>query len=125
MTADGFRRRALAMPGAIEGAHGGHPDFRVGTRVFATLDYPRPGWAMVKLAPEQQEMVVAAEPTAFSPAKGAWGKRGATLLLLERTDAATVESVIGMAWENATSRNDPRPRYSPDNSRRRRSSSSL
>ena len=33
----------------------GHPDFRVGGRIFATLGYPAGGWAVVMLAPEQQE----------------------------------------------------------------------
>ena len=30
MTPNQFRRLALALPDATEGAHGGHPDFRVG-----------------------------------------------------------------------------------------------
>ncbi len=29
MTVDAFRRTALALPGAMENAHMGHPDFRV------------------------------------------------------------------------------------------------
>ena len=33
---------------------------------------------MVKLAPEQQQMLVAAEPAMFVPVKGTWGLRGAT-----------------------------------------------
>ena len=33
-----FRRLALALPGAEEGSHQGHPDFRVNGRVFASLD---------------------------------------------------------------------------------------
>src|SRR5688572_29037591 len=38
MTAAAFRRIALGMSGAVEGAHMGHPDFRtgVGGRIFAT-----------------------------------------------------------------------------------------
>jgi hypothetical protein len=35
-----FRRLALAHPGAEERAHMGHPDFRVGGRLFATLGSP-------------------------------------------------------------------------------------
>ena len=37
MTADKFRQLALALPEAIEKAHMGHPDFRVGGKIFATL----------------------------------------------------------------------------------------
>ena len=43
----------------------GHPDFRVAGRIFATLGYPRSGWGMVKLTPEQQELFVRAQPAAF------------------------------------------------------------
>ena len=32
-----FRRIALSMPEASEGAHMGHPDFRVKGKIFATL----------------------------------------------------------------------------------------
>ena len=36
MTADDFRRITLALEGAVEKAHMGHPDFRVNGRIFAT-----------------------------------------------------------------------------------------
>lgn len=55
MTVDGFRRLALSMPESSEVGHMGHPDFRVGGKIFATLGYPDRGWAVVKLTPEQQE----------------------------------------------------------------------
>ena len=51
MTPAAFRKLALSLEGATEGAHGGHPDFRAGGRVFATLGYPGAEWGMVKLAP--------------------------------------------------------------------------
>ena len=35
MTADRFRRIALRLPGVVEAAHMGHPDFRVGKRIAA------------------------------------------------------------------------------------------
>lgn len=37
LTPDAFRRLALDLPGAIESAHMGHPDFRANGRIFATL----------------------------------------------------------------------------------------
>ena len=37
MTADDFRRLALAMDGAVERSHMNHPDFRANGRIFATL----------------------------------------------------------------------------------------
>jgi hypothetical protein len=99
MTDDEFARLALGMRGAAAGGHMGHRDFRVGKKIFATLGYPRAGFAMAKLAPEQQAMLVAAEPDIFAPAAGAWGRGGATVIDLARVDAATAESAIRMARE--------------------------
>jgi YjbR len=71
MTSEQFRRMALRFPGSSERSHMGHPDFRVGGKIFATLGYPEEGWAMVKLLPEQQREFVKAEPGRFVPVKGA------------------------------------------------------
>jgi hypothetical protein len=95
-----FRRLALALPEATEGAHMGHPDFRVRNKIFASLGVPDKAWGMVKLTPEQQAMVIAAEPGAFKPAAGAWGRRGSTHVRLAAADAATIESALAMAWRN-------------------------
>ena len=46
----------------------------MGKRVFASLFYPDKDWGMVKLTPEQQAMVVDAEPEIFRPVSGGWGK---------------------------------------------------
>lgn len=67
-TADEFRRIALSLEGAEEGAHQKHPDFRFAGQVFATLGYPDAGHGMVKLEPMMQEMVIEAEPDVFRPA---------------------------------------------------------
>jgi hypothetical protein len=76
MTPDGFRRIALGLDGAIESAHHGHPDFRVGGRIFATLAYPDRRWGMVNLTPDQQRTRVREHPDAFVPVKGRWGEPG-------------------------------------------------
>ena len=49
-SADDFRRIALSFPGAEERAHMGHPDFRVGGRIFATLHAPGKGTGAVPTA---------------------------------------------------------------------------
>lgn len=100
MTPDDFRRVALSMAGVAEAGHMGKPDFRLGKRIFATLGYPDAGHGMVKLTPEQQEMLTAAEPEVFRPANGAWGRGGSTLVRLERVDEATLLSAMTMAWGN-------------------------
>ncbi len=100
VTAEAFRKLALGMPDAVEAAHMGHPDFRVGKRIFATLDYPQAGWAMVKLTLEQREIVTGEAPAVFSAVPGAWGESGATQILLAEADEAQAERAIRMAWEN-------------------------
>ena len=100
MTAEGFRRLALAFPEALESEHMRHPDFRVGGRIFATLGYPDASFGMVKLAAEQQELFLSAAPEVFAPAKGAWGKRGSTTVRLARASAATLRDAMAAAWRN-------------------------
>ena len=100
MSSKRFRAVALSLSGALEGAHQGHADFRVGNRIFATLGYPDDGWGMVKLTPEQQSILTAAEPDIFRPVPGGWGKRGSTLVRLTKTDAATLRSALTLAWGN-------------------------
>lgn len=102
MTPAAFRKLALSLEGATEGAHGGHADFRAGGKVFASLGYPDAGWGMVKLAPEQQQVVVAAEPAMFVPVKGTWGQRGATGIKLSAADSRTALSALTMAWQTVT-----------------------
>ncbi len=100
MKAADFRKAALKLPDTMEGAHMGHADFRVGGKIFATLGYPDDTYGMVKLTPEQQEILVAAEPDMFAPVPGGWGKRGATRVILADLDATTLTSALEMAWRN-------------------------
>ena len=101
-SADDFRRIALSFPGAEEHSHMGHPDFRVGGRIFATLGAPDEQWGMAALLPEQQELAVAAERAAFRPASGAWGRKGSTLVRLEAISAEWLERALRWAWEKRT-----------------------
>jgi hypothetical protein len=100
MTAAEFRRMALSFPETAESAHMEHPDFRVGGKIFATLGYPRGGWAMVKLMPDQQQDLVRAEPKAFVTVKGKWGQRGATNVILKAAEKVRVREALEAAWRN-------------------------
>jgi hypothetical protein len=100
MTPAAFRKLALSFGGAIEGAHGGHADFRAGGKVFATMGYPDDDHAMVKLTPDQQRLLVDAEPAVFLPVKGGWGLRGATNVRLAAADLKTARSALTIAIGN-------------------------
>jgi hypothetical protein len=101
LTADDFRRIALGMRDAVEGAHMGHPDFRAYGRIFATLhaDHQR---GMVKLTPEQQDRFVRDMTRAFAPENGAWGRQGCTVVRLDAVDEDTLGEAITLAWRNST-----------------------
>jgi hypothetical protein len=99
MTADKFRTLALAIPGAVEGAHMGHADFRVQGKIFATLGYPDENFGMVKLSPAQQQLFIKKAPTAFAPCAGAWGKKGSTSVCLARAKAAELREMLASANE--------------------------
>jgi hypothetical protein len=100
MTPNQFRRIALSLPDAVEGAHMGHADFRVGGKIFATLGHPDPACGMVQLKPDQQALLVETSPKVFTPVPGGWGRQGSTHVRLAAADAATLKHALTMAWTN-------------------------
>lgn len=98
MTSADFRKLALSLPETVEVGHMGHPDFRVGGKIFATLGYPGAGWAMVRLLPEEQSAFVAARPKMFVPVKGGWGNAGATNVILRGASRPAVRAALLSAW---------------------------
>jgi hypothetical protein len=104
MTVTEFRRLALSLPEAIESAHMGHPDFRVGGKIFATLAYPSREWGVVMLAPDDQEFFVKAKPRAFTPAPGAWGRAGSTQVRLRQAPKGLVREAMIAAWRRRAPR---------------------
>jgi hypothetical protein len=86
MTPENFRKAALALPGAEERAHQGHPDFRASGKVFAIVGWPDAG--RVKLDPEQQALLCQAKPNIVRPVPGGRGKQGSTNLHLGRVCSA-------------------------------------
>jgi hypothetical protein len=104
MTPAAFLKLAMSLPEVTEGSHQGGPDLRVGGKIFASPAV-RPGAAAyLKLSPEQQKMLCAAEPEAFAPVPGGWGARGATWFYPKHADVQTARSALWMAWRNAASK---------------------
>jgi hypothetical protein len=99
MTSHEFRKLALSLPEAVEQSHFDHPDFRVGGKIFSTLNYPSAGWAMVALTPTDQQLFTLAAPKAFVPVKGAWGAKGATNIELKHATKRRVEDALRAAWK--------------------------
>ena len=103
MTANDFRRIALGLTDAIEGAHMGHPDFRVHGRIFATLHADNKQ-GMVKLPPVEQDKFVRENPDMFAPENGAWGRQGCTRVQLAAVDEDTLGEAMTLAWQDAVNK---------------------
>jgi hypothetical protein len=98
MNGDDFRELALRMPEATEGSHGGHADFRVGGKIFATLALEREGYGVLKLTPEEQAGMVEEAPEIFTPVAGGWGRMGFTRVCLESVTPDVLEGALRTAW---------------------------
>jgi hypothetical protein len=98
MTPAQFRKIALSLPEAAESAHHGHPDFRVGGKIFATLGYPDTAHGVVMLDPDEQRFYMKVGGAAFFPANGEWGRRGSTVVKLRSAKSAVVRDAIEAAW---------------------------
>ena len=99
MTAEDFRRMALALHDTVESEHMGHPDFRVNGRIFATL-HADTKFGMVSLTSEQQQDFMTRDPS-FAPENGAWGRQGSTRVTLADVDEETLGEALTLARRNA------------------------
>ena len=98
MTKKDLRRLALALPGTEEKSHFDKADFRVKNKIFVSLKDDAIG--VIKLLPEQQAMMVEAEPRVFQPIPGGWGRKGWTKIILANADEITLKSALQTAWKN-------------------------
>ena len=98
MTADDFRAIVLAHDGAAESEHMGHPDFRANGRIFASL-HSQDRFGMVKLTPEEQQVLLREHPETFEPSAGAWGRQGCTNVKLAGASKPAVRAAIRLAFE--------------------------
>ena len=100
-----FRRIALSLPGAEEGSHMGHPDFRVDGRIFATLASAKQGYGNLMLTPEQQASFVEEMPEVFLPIPGGWGRMGATHIRLAEASEDVLYGALYTAWKLRVEKN--------------------
>ncbi len=87
-----------------------HPDFRLGGKIFATLGYPDQASAVVMLSPTEQLKLVRTHPSAFTPVKRAWGRRGSTHVRLDAVNTAVPAKCYhhGVAEKSAPASDQPR-----------------
>ena len=105
MDACDFRRLALSLEGAEEGAHMGAADFRVGGRIFATLASEKEGYGNLLLTPDPQRECVEEAPELFLPASGGWGRMGATHIVLAAASEDVLAGALRVGWKLRVDRN--------------------
>ncbi len=103
VTIAAFRKLALALPDASEAPHFELASFRAKGKIFATLS-EKEARAMVKLTPEQQEMMTGAEPKIFQRIPNAWGDKGATWMHLREADRDAAVSALQTAHANVVAK---------------------
>jgi hypothetical protein len=118
MTPDDFRRIALSLEGAEENSHMGSPDFRVGSRIFATLASQDKGFGNLMLTPEQQAAFVDEQPDLYLPVHGGWGRMGATHIRLAVATEDTLTGALQAAWKTRVAKNSKSTNKSRNRSRR-------
>lgn len=93
----------LSLPEATEGAHMGHPDFRVRNKIFASLNHQRTMMNM-KIAPAALDAMVRADPATF---KDVWAGRWIGVRLA-RIGKKQLKDLLTDAWR-ATAPTDLAP----------------
>ena len=98
ITATELREWALGLPGAEERETWGHPTFRVRDKIFASMFEGDDGVvATVKALPEEQAVLVGADPSTFGVASHV-GRYGWTTVRLERVDPEEMRELVVEAW---------------------------
>jgi hypothetical protein len=105
MTANDFRRIALSFEGAEESSHMGHPDFRVGGHIFATLASAKQGYGNLMLTSDQQAAFIADLPEIFLPIAGGWGRMGMTHVRLATVKEDVLTGALRTAWKLRVDKN--------------------
>lgn len=72
----------------------------VGGKTFASVGWPQAGWAVVKLAPDDQKGLMSLTE-ALTPEPGRRGRKGVTLVRLRALNDAVAGRVLLAAWRCA------------------------
>ncbi|MNC96456.1 hypothetical protein D3C83_138350 [compost metagenome] len=70
----------------------------MGGKIFATLGSPDADHAAVMLPPEEQAYFVKSHAAAFTPANGAWGRGGSTVVRLAKANRKAVQAALEAGW---------------------------
>jgi predicted DNA-binding protein (MmcQ/YjbR family) len=83
ISSETFRQIALSFPEVSEQPHFEKPSFRVGNKIFATLDMKK-NQACIKLSEMDQYVFSTKDKSIIFPVPNKWGKQGWTYVNLEK-----------------------------------------
>lgn len=98
-----FREFALSFPNTIEKPHFKLASFRVGNKIFATLDEPT-GIGCVKLSPIDQNVFSSFEKEIVYPVSNKWGQQGWTYINLNIASKKLINDIIKTAYRHAATK---------------------
>ena len=92
-----FWQAALSFPGATEQPHFEKTSFRVGKKIFATLD-TKNKLACIKLSGTDQDIFCAFDKEIIFPVPNKWGKQGWTFINLKKIRKQMFADVLKTAY---------------------------
>lgn len=100
VTMSAARKILLSLPDAREGAHMGHPDFRVNNRVFASLWPNKKKLAVIKLSIANQTALLQMDPEAYS--LNGWSRQGWTNVHLDKVTPTRFRTLAKESWNTVS-----------------------
>jgi len=97
VTIEKFRALALSFPEAIEQPHFENASFRVGKKIFATLN-EKEKKACLKLSEINQNVFSAFDKTIIYPVPNKWGKQGWTFVHLNKVRSEMLKDALTTAF---------------------------
>ena len=97
VTSASLRKFALSLDGVTEQPHFEKTSFRVGKKIFVTLNESG-SRACVKLSPEEQDLFSLHDKTAIFAVPNKWGKLGWTFVELKKVRAEVMKELISKAY---------------------------
>ena len=92
-----FRKLALSFPGTNEQPHFEKTSFRIGKKIFATLD-EKNNRACLKLSEIDQDVFSTFDKSIIYPVPNKWGKQGWTFVELAKVKAAMCKDALTTAY---------------------------
>jgi predicted DNA-binding protein (MmcQ/YjbR family) len=102
---DTFRKMALSFPETTEQPHFEKTSFRIGKKIFATLDVKKKQ-ACVKLNEIDQGVFSAFDKLAIFPVPNKWGKQGWTLINLNDVREDILSDALSTAYRELGNKNN-------------------